>query len=90
MTLASIQATQAGFVGSGEKNSPAIQGTLFSGDTITIYPGEVPRNLPDKHYWATDKFEFQSFIPSQGCENEPLSHIRMDKALQYLIGDKLA
>lgn len=90
MTLASIQATQAGFVGTGDDNCPAIQGTLLSGEAMTLYPGEVPRTLPDERYWATHSFDFQSFRPSQVGEGEPLNHVRMDKALQYLIGDKLA
>ncbi|BDU36940.1 YcjX family GTP-binding protein [Vibrio nigripulchritudo] len=90
MTLASIQATQSGFVGSGDDNCPAIQGNLMSGDAMTVYPGEVPKSLPDEAYWQKNQFDFQSFRPQISNENDPLNHIRMDKALQYLIGDKLS
>lgn len=89
MTMASIQATQPGYISQGEKSYPAIKGTTLDGQPITLFPGEVPRKLPAADYWKSQGFEFTSFRPKVALADEPLPHIRMDKALEYLIGDKL-
>lgn len=89
ISMASIQATVPGFVSSGGSNSPAIRGTTLDGEPMTLYPGEVPRKLPGSEYWQSSGFEFSSFRPMQGDESQPCKHLRLDKALQYLIGDKL-
>ncbi|MEZ8101463.1 YcjX family protein [Vibrio bivalvicida] len=89
MTIASIQATQAGFISKGDQSYPAIQGVTIDEQSMTVFPGEVPKKLPTQNYWANQGFEFTGFRPQQGAPDEPLPHIRMDKALEYLIGDKL-
>ncbi|NOH80574.1 YcjX family protein [Vibrio sp. RE86] len=89
MTIASIQATQAGFITKGDQSYPALQGVTLDETPLTIFPGEVPKKLPSQEYWQGEGFEFSAFRPRQGSSDEPLPHIRMDKALEYLIGDKL-
>ncbi len=89
MSIASIQATQAGFIADGGESQPAIQGQTDAGETLTVYPGDVPEKLPAAHYWQEHGFEYTAFRPMPSTENEPLRHIRVDKALDYLIGDKL-
>lgn len=89
MTMASIQATETGYIGQGDQACPAIRGTTLDGDPMTVFPGEVPKKLPAADYWQSQGFEFTSFRPKEGITDEPLPHIRMDKALEYLIGDKL-
>ncbi|KJY84899.1 nucleoside triphosphate hydrolase [Vibrio galatheae] len=89
MTMASIQATQAGFITQGEQTYPAIQGVTLNDGSQTVFPGEVPKKLPAEEYWHHQGFEFTAFRPQQGSADDPLPHIRMDKALEYLIGDKL-
>ncbi|MDG3088194.1 YcjX family protein [Vibrio hannami] len=89
ISMASIQATVPGFVSQGASNSPAIRGTTLSGEPMTLYPGEVPRKLPGADYWKNSGFEFSSFRPMPSDEGQPCKHLRLDKALQYLIGDKL-
>lgn len=61
----------------------------LEGQALTLFPGEVPRKVPDEHYWQERGFEFTSFRPMQGKREEPLPHIRVDKALEFLLGDKL-
>ncbi len=58
-------------------------------ESITLFPGEVPSKLPNESYWQNKGFEFTSFRPSEYEPDAPLKHIRLDKALEYLIGDKL-
>lgn len=89
MTMASIQATQTGFISQGEQAIPALQGVTIDEQPLTVFPGEVPKKLPNQSYWDTQGFEFTAFRPQELSEDEPLPHIRIDKALDYLIGDKL-
>ncbi|WP_117234658.1 YcjX family protein [Vibrio maerlii] len=93
MGIASIKATDAGFVNSQDKSIPAIQGIKLDGNELTIYPGEVPRKLPQREFWEAfdgkPAFEFHSFLPKPNPSDEPCAHIRLDKALEFLIGDKV-
>ncbi len=89
MSIAAIKATTTGFVSSGDKSIPALQGITLHGEPITLYPGEVPRQLPDVQYWRNNQFDFNSFRPMNTSADSALPHIRMDKVLQYLVGDKL-
>ncbi len=89
MSIASIQATQAGFINQDGEQLPAIQGDTESGQRLTVFPGEVPEKLPAADYWQQYGFEYTSFRPMPMLADEPMRHIRLDKALDYLIGDKL-
>ena len=89
MSIASIQATTPGFIAAGDKTVPALQGTTLDGEPMTMFPGEVPKKLPDAAYWQNNGFDFTSFRPMPSASDEPMKHIRLDKALDYLIGDKL-
>ncbi len=90
ISLSSIQATQAGFVTRQGEKRPALRGTTEQGTKQALFPGEVPRRLPTAEFWRQQRFEFLSFRPLDGLQpDEALPHIRMDKALDYLLGDKL-
>lgn len=90
ISLASIRATQSGFVDSAQGKQPAIQGVDVNQRAITLYPGDVPKKLPAASYWQHNQFQFITFRPQQVSCEQPCQHIRMDKALDFLIGDKLA
>ncbi|OAN18285.1 nucleoside triphosphate hydrolase [Photobacterium jeanii] len=89
MSLSSIQATEPGFVSYQGQQMPALRGHTLDDEAQTIYPGEVPRRLPSESYWQSNGFDFVNFRPLTQQSDEPLPHIRMDKALEYLLGDKL-
>ena len=89
MSIASIQATTSGFIASGDKSVPALKGTTLDGESMTMFPGEVPKKLPNAAYWQNSGFDFTSFRPMPSETDEPMKHIRLDKALEYLLGDKL-
>jgi hypothetical protein len=89
ISMASIQSTTTGFVTAGDSRSPAIQGESLDGEPVTLFPGDVPKKLPSPEFWRSGGFEFISFRPMRAEADAPLPHVRMDKALQYLIGDKL-
>jgi len=87
--MASIQATQTGFIGQGDQAIPALQGVTMDEQPMTVFPGDVPKKLPNQAYWQQQGFEFTAFRPQASSHDDPLPHIRLDKALEYLIGDKL-
>ncbi len=89
ISIASVQATTTGFVSKGDNNIPAIQGMTNEGHALTLFPGEVPRKLPKENFWQEGGFDFNSFRPTELEPDQPLPHVRLDRALQYLIGDKL-
>lgn len=89
LSLSSIQATEPGMVDYKGKSIGALRGTLESGEPILLYPGDVPARLPNDSFWKNNQFDFRSFRPIPTDIDEPLPHIRLDKALQYLLGDKL-
>ncbi len=58
---------------------------------ILLFPGEIPESLPRPEDWDANRFNFLEFEPPRLVDPEaaPLPHIRMDQALQFLLGDKL-
>ncbi|WP_318514713.1 YcjX family GTP-binding protein [Photobacterium leiognathi] len=89
VSLASIQATEPGFVTHQGQQVPALRGSDMAGNPQTLFPGEVPKRLPNEAFWQQHSFDFINFRPLPQQSDEPLPHIRMDKALEYLLGDKL-
>lgn len=88
--LAAIQATQNGVVNHQGNPVAALRGQRLSdGKAITVFPGDVPARLPERDFWAQQGFHFEDFRPAQMAADIPLPHIRMDAALEFLIGDKL-
>ncbi len=88
--LASVQATQSGMVEVQGENIPALRGhRLSDGAPLTVYPGEVPARLPGSLFWENQGFQFEQFRPQSMDVDKPLPHIRLDAALEFLIGDKL-
>ena len=88
--LASIQATQGGLIAVNGENIPALRGDRLSdGQPLTIYPGEVPSRRPGPAFWQNQGFQFEAVRPQAMTGDQPLPHIRLDAALEFLIGDKL-
>lgn len=87
--LAAIRSTRFGHVQQGKARVPALKGNrLEDGQTLTLFPGEVPAKLPDDAYFSQHGFNFLEFAPEpRHSEFSPLPHIGMDKALQYLLED---
>ena len=88
LSLAAIRATEAREVMHNGKRSPALRGTTLEGEDVLVYPGDVPPRLPTHNFWHQQGFDFPSFRPME-APSEALAHIRMDAAIDWLIGDKL-
>ncbi|RPH31008.1 YcjX family protein [Buttiauxella warmboldiae] len=90
MGLAAVQATQSGLVDVRGEQIPALRGhRLSDGEPLTVYPGEVPARLPGSAFWEQQGFQFEQFRPQMMDVDRPMPHIRLDAALEFLIGDKL-
>ncbi|PIJ51772.1 hypothetical protein BL250_06625 [Erwinia sp. OLTSP20] len=90
MGLAAVQATQSGLVEQQGEKIPALRGHRLSDDApLTFYPGEVPARLPGQAFWQQQGFQFEQFRPQRLDADKPLPHIRIDAALEFLLGDKL-
>ena len=91
LAIASVKATASGKSLHQGQQVPVIQGRRTSDDkTITVFPGSVPKKLPNADYWKESHFNFINFEPQQSISaHECLPHIRMDQVLQFLLGDKM-
>ncbi|MFK5979091.1 MAG: YcjX family protein [Rhizobiaceae bacterium] len=106
--IASIRATQEGYMGEGKDKLPVvigkplkdqvIDGEKFDGRTKTaIFPGDLPKNPSDLFSNSKSKpnLTFVRFKPPElETSNDGLTlslpHIRLDRALQFLLADRLA
>ena len=56
-----------------------------------LFPGEIPPDLPAEEDWRSGRFRFRDFAPRRlqlrGAEKP--QHIRLDQALDVLLGDRL-
>ncbi|MFT4925375.1 MAG: putative YcjX-like family ATPase [Phenylobacterium sp.] len=94
MSMSSIKATENGFIEHEGETFPCIKGTTFTENErkkVTLFPGEIPREIPKSAYWLDNQFNFVSFEPAKNPDQDSkvLEHIRMDHVIEYLLGDKL-
>lgn len=100
MSLAALRSTVEADLANGGQTVAGVKGTaLETGKTIGFFPGQLPispagllsfaRQGGDA--WEDGAFGSQSFAPASLTlgPNEGPPHIRLDKALQFLIGDRL-
>lgn len=91
LAMSSIKATKNGTVPHQGDQHPCIHGTaMLDGQTepLTLFPGEVPIDVPNSDYWQQNVFNFVNFLPQQSI-NGRLNHIRLDHVIEFLLGDKL-
>lgn len=90
ISMASVNVTQSGHIQHEGKTYAAIQGETLEGERVTLFPGDVPKQLPDAVFWQNSQFDFTEFKPPSLKKDQSIPHIRMDTALEFLLGDKLA
>ncbi|GAA0203315.1 YcjX family protein [Kangiella japonica] len=59
-----------------------------SGESVIHYPGKVPAKTLSREEWRRLTIDFSPFALPELNPDDSLPHIRMDKVLQFLIGDK--
>lgn len=86
---ASVQATTSGLIDVKGEKIPALRGNRLSdGEPLTVYPAKCPRGC-GASVLGQRGFQFEAFRPQVMDVDKPLPHIRLDAALEFLIGDKL-
>jgi uncharacterized protein len=91
MTLAALRCTDVVRTDHHGQVLSCIRGRLKDGDRETVlFPGEIPPELPEPDDWTSGRFRFKEFAPRRLVPSAAGQHIRLDQALQFLIGDKLA
>ena len=91
LALASVKCTQAAYTTFQEQKISCIKGMPIEGDKpVALFPGEVPVEIPMPEEWVEGRFHFMAFKPPRlaNVHGSGLPHIRLDHALEFLLGDK--
>lgn len=89
LAIASVVSAKLGEVITPQGRQACLQGRLqHNGELCTLYPGDVPISMPSEQIFAQHRFEFPRFLPMLATERQS-SHLRLDQALQFLLGDLL-
>lgn len=91
MAISSVVVTDVGQGSHNGEKIPLLQGIREKDNKlITVFPGGVPPRLPGQSYWEENSFHFTSFVPKKSVDShQALPHLRIDQALQFLLGDKI-
>jgi predicted YcjX-like family ATPase len=87
--IASIRASIFGEINQGQDTVPVLKGTSLEGKDMVVFPGDVPVVCPDEQFWDRQGFEFPRFRPMTSSNRMSCPHLRLDQALEFLLGDKL-
>jgi len=92
MALAALRSTDVVNTEHHGQVLSCVRGRLKGENRATVlFPGEIPPELPAEQDWQGDRFRFRDFAPrrlrAQGADKP--EHIRLDQALEALIGDRL-
>ncbi|MEZ5930628.1 MAG: YcjX family protein [Alphaproteobacteria bacterium] len=92
MAIASLRSTDMVKTDHHGQTLSCVRGRLKGEDRETVlFPGEIPPDLPVDDDWADGRFHFRDFAPRRLRINgggQP-QHIRVDQALDILLGDRL-
>jgi predicted YcjX-like family ATPase len=92
VALAALRSTDVVRTDHHGQQLSCVRGILKGENRETVlFPGEIPPDLPTGDDWAGDRFRFRDFAPRrlvlQGADKP--QHIRLDQALEVLLGDRL-
>jgi len=92
VSLAALRSTDVVRTDHHGQSLSCVRGVLKGENRETVlFPGEIPPELPTGDDWAGDRFRFRDFAPRrlvlQGADKP--QHIRLDQAVEVLLGDRL-
>jgi hypothetical protein len=91
LALSSVKCTQAAYANFQGQKIPCIKGVpLDSEKPVALFPGDVPVEAPLPEDWISGRFNFIDFKPPRlaNVHGTGIPHIRLDRALEFLLGDK--
>ena len=99
MSIASLRTTTEEILRQDGEDLPAVRGTLMDGRQAAFYPGELPANpaellIPAQQgatRWLDGDYAIMDFAPARNTlrPGDGPPHIRLDRAAEFLIGDRL-
>ena len=90
LALASLRSTDTVRTEHQGQMLSCVRGRLKNEARETVlFPGEIPPELPDDEDWRSGRFKFFEFAPRPLATDMTNRHIRLDQAIEHLIGDKL-
>ncbi|MFD1796293.1 YcjX family protein [Paracoccus aurantiacus] len=99
MAIASLRATTEAMIEQNGQDLPAVRGTLMDGRRAAFYPGELPADPAQllvparegKTEWLDGDYAAMNFRPAADTSRpgDGPPHIRLDRAAEFLIGDRL-
>jgi len=90
LALAAVRASEFHQVTYEGQPLTVLQGIDLAGQSVTLFPGELPTGWPDAAFWAQPQLAHVALRPRPLRREQPIPHIRMDQALEFLLGDKLS
>lgn len=99
LSIAALRTTTEETLTAGGETLPAVRGRLADGRSVALYAGELPADpaqllAPARagaRHWLDGDYALMDFAPAPGAlrPGEGPPHIRLDRAAEFLIGDKL-
>lgn len=99
MSIAALRATTEDIIHQNEEDLPAVRGRLLDGRQAAFYPGELPTDPAQllhpardgKENWLDADYAIMHFAPAPSTKRpgDGPPHIRLDRAAEFLIGDRL-
>ena len=99
MSIAALRTTTEEMIHQDGEDLPAVRGTLMDGRQAAFYPGELPANpaellVPASQgaaRWLEGDYAIMDFAPAPATmrSGDGPPHIRLDRAAEFLIGDRI-
>ncbi|AUH32884.1 YcjX family protein [Paracoccus tegillarcae] len=99
MSIAALRTTTEDVIRQGDEDLPAVRGTLMDGRQAAFFPGELPNDpavllhpaRDGATEWLNADYAIMNFAPAAGTarQGDGPPHIRLDRAAEFLIGDRL-
>jgi predicted YcjX-like family ATPase len=93
LAIAAVKAAESVFAEHNGRNLACVRGRIAGRERPSVvYPGELPADPAEALTRAAEGgFDFPPFLPPAGLvrDGHGMAHIRLDQALDHLIGDRL-
>lgn len=90
LALAALRATDTVRTEHQGQQLSCVRGRLKDEERETVlFPGEIPADLPEDEDWRSGRFRFCDFRPRRLMPGQKGQHLRLDQAIEFLLGDKL-